>query len=54
MQGEKVDPDDDQFNKDQSSDQTGRDSSDSVLSRSSQPKIVYLKTGLSSEPLNKL
>ena len=33
MQGEKVHPDDDQSSKDQSSDQTGRDSSDSVLQK---------------------
>ena len=70
MQGEKVDPDDDQSSKGQSGDQTGRDSSDSVLSRSrssefrkshsksrtrkDQSKIVYFETGSSSEPLNKL
>ena len=69
MQGETVDRDDDQSGKDQS-DLFVRDSSESVVSRSrlsvirkshsksrtrnDQPKIVYLKTRSSSEPLNKL
>ena len=69
MQGEKVDPDDDQFGKDQS-DLFDRYFSDSVLSRSRSPefrkshsksrirkdpsKIGHLKTRSSSEPLNKL
>ena len=34
MQGEKVDPEDDQSGKDQSGDQTGQGSLDSVLNRS--------------------
>ena len=51
MQGEKVDPDDDQSSKDQSSDQTGRGSSDAVLSgsrssefRKSHSKSQHAKT----------
>ena len=39
MHGEKVDPDDDPSHKDLSDDQTGRDSSDSVLSRSRSPEF---------------
>ena len=59
MQGEKVDPDDDQSSKDQSSDQTGRGSSDAVLSgsrssefRKSHSKSQHAKTSRRLQVVN--